>query len=540
MLGKHRDEIELKNYAYVSLFGLNSLAQLRSQLFLNTVETRHIGKDFSLEDVEASLKASKSWLKRIGVLAYRIYAGTDDAESALSLIALSARNQIICFDDLERSGKDLEVEAVFGYATQLKEERNCKVVFLLNEEVLDRDDRVGFDTHLEKVVDVNLRFAPTPQESLDIALTGADQASQLTREHCLKLGIDNVRVISKIHRAVVQLQAELQPFPKGVFENVVASVVLFGWMQHQPNMAPTMEFLRSYVRIAFDDKKDEQTEQEAAWKKLLDDYPFNHIDAFDSEIVKALESGYFSPETVTAHADELNKRLASTAAMNEWQAAWETWRYSFQSSANTVTRAIADAFIKNTAHHTSDHLNTLYALCIRMGETATAKQALDHFLAFNKNNVEAFDIDKSFYHGDDFHPDVKGALTDAYAALRPAATFDQLLVSLTNMHNSEIIEALDQYEASDFENAFLNFEGEELRTRIEGVHRLRRIGNPSPEINSVVGKVTDALIRIATTSPINKERVEKTWGVELPPEFEPAAAAPKTTKRQRPKQKKPK
>ncbi|HWT57493.1 MAG TPA: P-loop NTPase fold protein [Rhizobium sp.] len=200
MLTSNRSKIALKKYAYVSLFGLNSLAQVRSQVFQNTIDTNQIGKDFSLEDMEASVKASWGWAKRGLALVHRLGAGSDDMESALSLLALSARNQIICIDDLERKGKDLDAADVLGYASQLKDERKCKVVFLLNEEGLDKKNRDAYDAYLEKVVDVSLLFAPTPLESVGIALKGADEASELTRKYCLMLGLENVRSLRRFTR----------------------------------------------------------------------------------------------------------------------------------------------------------------------------------------------------------------------------------------------------------------------------------------------------------------------------------------------------
>ena len=145
MLEVHRDKIKLKKYAYVSLFGLNSLAQVRTQVFQNTIDTKHIGKEVSLEDIEASAKAGWRWLKKGVALAHKLGAGNDDMETALSLLALSARNQIICIDDLERKGKDLDMPDVLGYASHLKEERKCKVVLLLNEERLDDGNKVAFN-----------------------------------------------------------------------------------------------------------------------------------------------------------------------------------------------------------------------------------------------------------------------------------------------------------------------------------------------------------------------------------------------------------
>lgn len=532
LLKASSNEIALKKYAYVSLFGLNSLAQVRSQVFQSTIDTSQIGKDFDLDDLEASVKASFSWAKRLIAIANRYYSGSDDLESALSLLALSAREQIVCLDDLERKGKALDAADVLGYASQLKEERKCKVVFLLNDEELDSENREDFDAYLEKVADVSLQYAPTPQESVDIALKGTDEVSLLARKHCLMLGIENVRVITKIHKAVSRLEGLLHAYPRDVFENIVSSVVLLGWIQHQPNTAPTIQFLKSRGKLLFGDKDIEFSEKEIEWKKLLEEYPFNHIDSFDMEIKNGLARGYFSQEAVEAHALELNRRLESGKAMNEWRAAWEAWRYSFISDASSVTKTLADTFIRNTAYHNSEDLNTLYDLCIRVGEDATATQVLDHFISVNQENIEALDVDKAFYHGENFHPEVKAALNAAYTAAKPKPTFEELLISLTNSYSSETVEALNQYTVSDFERVFLAYEGEEMRVRIVGVTDLRRLANPSPQVTSVVEKVRGALCRIGATTPVNRERVERTWGVKLPSQSASEAEAPVATSRE--------
>jgi hypothetical protein len=63
------------------------------------------------------------------------------------------------------------------------------------------EDRDEFEGYLEKVVDLNLKYAPNPSESVEIALNnvigGSDAIKLLVRERATNLGIDNIRVIRK-------------------------------------------------------------------------------------------------------------------------------------------------------------------------------------------------------------------------------------------------------------------------------------------------------------------------------------------------------
>ena len=63
---------------------------------------------------------------------------------------LFVREQIICFDNLERAGKGLAAKDVLGLITFLKEQRRCKVVMLLNQEALEEVAGQDFRTRTRK------------------------------------------------------------------------------------------------------------------------------------------------------------------------------------------------------------------------------------------------------------------------------------------------------------------------------------------------------------------------------------------------------
>ena len=95
------DAIALKSYAYVSLFGVDSLERLKYSIFENKVTTDFIGIEPSVETFKtnASDVTKKLGLKLIPLITS--LPQTKNLASAFqSLSFLSIRETIVCIDDL--------------------------------------------------------------------------------------------------------------------------------------------------------------------------------------------------------------------------------------------------------------------------------------------------------------------------------------------------------------------------------------------------------------------------------------------------------
>ncbi|HAP3189778.1 TPA: NTPase, partial [Escherichia coli] len=86
---------------------------------------------------------------------------------AMSFLTVS--KMIVVIDDLERRGKNLDVKDVLGLVSLLKEQKDCKVVLLLNNGTASMED---YSTYKEKVIDRDITYNPTPEECADIAYKG--------------------------------------------------------------------------------------------------------------------------------------------------------------------------------------------------------------------------------------------------------------------------------------------------------------------------------------------------------------------------------
>ena len=107
-IARDKDTIKLPRYAYVSLFGLNSLDELKYTIFESTVRTKDIGVQPSLETVRSNATAVAERLGRKSLWFLQQLPFVKTHIGSLGPVwNLTVNSQLLCFDDIERKGKGL-------------------------------------------------------------------------------------------------------------------------------------------------------------------------------------------------------------------------------------------------------------------------------------------------------------------------------------------------------------------------------------------------------------------------------------------------
>lgn len=504
-------------YAYVSLFGVTSITDVKMQIVLSTHATSSIGEELTSgswtvlwDNMEQKVKGTVAWA--VSAL------GKNQFEAAMAAMAVTINKQIICIDDIERKGMGLSTADILGLVSYFKEERDCKVAILLNDEVLEGPDKKAFSAYLEKVVDINLLFAPTPAKSAKVALekmNGPQKLKDLVSERVTTLGIDNVRVIRKIFRLVVMIANQLEGYALEVLKNVVSSLVLFGWSHYQPELAPPTNFLcDSRSEWATFKDKEKQTDDERKWGILLDTYGFVYTDEFDLVLMKGVADGYFQNEAVAEHAAELQKRDEASAAQNELRAAWEHYHYSFKNTVQDVQHVLYSAFMKNIEFYKIGDAASLINLFRELGDTNRAQAILDAFLTTKKDDSDAFNIDHLYRRGEDLPDDVKEAFAKAQQAQKPDFSVDDALMRLKSEgFNDEVTSGLANAPTKEYFRVFMTYEGrDKLGEILYGVSQYLRVHGINNYAKAIMDRSGEALRIIAKTSPLNHKRTHH-WGL---------------------------
>jgi hypothetical protein len=502
--------IGLPRYSYVSLFGVNSLDELKFAIFENviTLSGGVVKPDLNTLDAFVSSKIG-SWRKLTRLaqsvpIVRNVIGG--DATALVSFMTI--REQIVCIDDLERRGSKLDVRDVLGLISYLREQRACKVVLILNDEKLDPDASETFGNNLEKVVDLSLAYEPTAAESVAIAIMGTDDTSKLIAERCQSLGITNIRVIRRIERAVRELKPLLLEFDPEVFKAAVASLVLFGWANDQPEEAPSMEFLRAKRRDVFGlVKREDMPEKEVAWSALLDSYGYLWTDELDIELIRATRAGYFDPSAIKRTAKLANQKILAAQADGSFEAAWRKYHDSFASNEGEVLDEIYASFMRNAQFISPTNLNGTVTLFKDLGRPQQAHEMLAHYMATRKEARSFYDLEDDPFgsHVDD--SDVRNAFKRRFDSLEEKRDIRSMLLKLKDGWDDETISTLAALPVGEYRKVLKSAEGEELRKILSGVLQFDRIVNASALMREISSRARKALKEIGNESAINKRRV---------------------------------
>lgn len=112
------------------------------------------------------------------------------------------KNTIVCIDDIERKPKTLNIADIMGLANDLRDNKNCHVVLILNQNGLDDDKEIEYlQKNEEKVIDykfeINDVLSIKRKITVDI-LNNEQFANILFEESCKYKEFDNIRVYKRM------------------------------------------------------------------------------------------------------------------------------------------------------------------------------------------------------------------------------------------------------------------------------------------------------------------------------------------------------
>jgi len=188
---RNHTNFKTKKYAYVSLFGIESLDSLKFEIALKSHSTSQKKDNFSF--------IKKSFQKSLDVIDFSKIEGKGIALSLSkgmisSAVSSMITNTVICIDDIERLSENIDIKDVMGLVNHLSLEKNCKVVVILHEGKADKD----FSEYKEKVFDEVL----TLDDSLSIIESIVDSSLFTIYEQFYGIiGIKNLRFYQQVDKA---------------------------------------------------------------------------------------------------------------------------------------------------------------------------------------------------------------------------------------------------------------------------------------------------------------------------------------------------
>ncbi|MGA9046391.1 P-loop NTPase fold protein [Sulfuricurvum sp.] len=194
-------KFQKKPYAYVSLYGKTSISSIENDLYMQIYGNTNNEGDFISKASSTLISTYARVLKPISII--------DAGESEKAVLAskhkkaIEALNQnaLICFDDFERKSKEIDLNDLFGFITQLALNFNCKVILILNSDVFDGKEKEVFINVKEKTVSKYLKFTPTSTELFEIIFnknTLDEKYKTIILDAINEFGLLNARIYENI------------------------------------------------------------------------------------------------------------------------------------------------------------------------------------------------------------------------------------------------------------------------------------------------------------------------------------------------------
>lgn len=331
---------------YVSLFGVDSLDGLKSQVALAAQERATV-KWYRRKYYASDLWR---WITGAGSIVPSEYGGGGQITAAAQSLAFYfVKRRLICIDDVERRGSNLSLKDVFGLVSHLEERRGCRVCVILNSGALNEVDAKEWAEQREKVFEAELYYDPPADTAVRVALGDGDQLQRwyvYAVAALCELGIRNVRVIRRVARSLGLVFEELGPLHDSTARRVTRDLVYLEYCHSGSALgAPPLRFVlrTSPMSFALDRINRERpgpgesayTPEEAIFAKEISDYEIDGSDKLTKMLCEGIAAGY--PVEGLREAIEASNREAISHAKHErFSVAWRRYRNDLAAGQDEV------------------------------------------------------------------------------------------------------------------------------------------------------------------------------------------------------------
>jgi hypothetical protein len=508
--------VGLARYSYVSLFGINSLEGLKQSIFENMQFIVPEGRTAYDRMVGGANRTFQQGKRLVGAATAIPMIGDALSKVTQPFLFSSIFNQIICIDDLERSGHDLTVKDVFGLISFLREQKGCKIVLLLNEgKLTSGTSEVEFKEYFEKVIDAKLVFAPTPPEAAAIAFHDDDTISTLLRQYSVKLGIKNIRVLKKIERLVRIVISAIPEMSDDIRRQTVHSLVIFGWCQFDSGSnPPPLEYLGEGALARAVERqvsKTKASEDEQRWDAIRTSYDFGYADEFDLALMRFIDTSVLDIDEVTLQASKQEAALQRNKQSGSFDSSFRPLHDSFSDNEDEVCSALVSGVKNNFAVVSLPNVDAVVSTLERLGRTAMANELIDFVV--REASSDYWLNDDPF--GRAMHSDrLKQVIAERREAAKPALNFEIDLVAAAQTFNAEKIAQLAAVPEDAYLKLFESKVGDEMRRVVLSALEYRKISNATPDMKEILNKSESALRTIGKRSALNAFRLQK-FGIDL-------------------------
>lgn len=310
-----------RKFAYVSLFGKDSIRQIRECISSQIYPINKIISD--IQDASSE-------------------SGTNDVLNGLMGLSLGSaifktmgffkkekfKDTVVCFDDFERISHNLNLTDIFGVMSELKEQNECHIIIILNKDMLANKDELS--KHKDKIVDYEFEFNPTPKDRFELVSNSLLAFKDSAINYFIKHNINNMRTIKRVinalndHKFIEKIVEDNKELKEDIANKIISVSVI--------NAMSNVDFNKLFDYRGSSLFGIEDSVKNPEFENLI-----RYIDEVtNDELVKSVVSytktSFVNKKELSALVEEMKKDKKSLDVNNELQECFSRWKFDFKYS----------------------------------------------------------------------------------------------------------------------------------------------------------------------------------------------------------------
>ncbi|MFS1502672.1 P-loop NTPase fold protein [Vibrio lentus] len=522
-----KTKLGCQKYSYVSLFGLNSLDDVKRTLFEQSISLKQIGTPEELNSIQRNyqqlFKEGKKHASSISkpFLDSLLKGLGSSVSTAYDSIAYSSiKNSVICFDDIERFSKSISLRDFLGLVSELKEAKNCKIILLLNE---DSPDLAEYVKYKEKVVDTEVKYEPTPTECFDVAFPKHTSSYVHLKKRCTKLGINNIRILTRLKAKVDEIIQLTPKYDESVKRQIFDNLAFLDWcnLSHPltPDLIPPLKFVAS--KLDEDEVKelmgecgidaDQHGVVQKFWDRLVRESGIDRDPELNELLANYIEKGFLNIDLFIKYCETKQASESLKIKNDRFRKAIDSFSYSFYEDEEPIidelVASLEDVIESIPIKSFDDNIYIIKQL-----NYDEYQRLMDLFFESNKHltsSLSALKIYDSKYLSDSIFT---RRLVEYIKSRQPAPTQDSLESIIkknvkNGKRNEELLRALQATSVDEVWRVFRSFKSHDEVCTVE--NQIRSCLDATVEDQETRNKCFDAIDMIANESDFRRIQLIK-------------------------------
>lgn len=438
------------------------------------------------------------------------------------------RDRTICFDDIERHGKQLDLRDFFGLVSYLSEQRGCRVVVILNDGQFDKEDMEIWESYREKVFQGEVTYAPTPEQTVELGLK--QNSNEVWHEplQCalMELGLSNIRLVRRSAYFMGLVQdligdAALQQATIAGISRTIAMLVfsIHGRGAGGPPLERVLRAGRLDMAVYRGETEDDRSEQERKWDLLISSYRLYLHNELDNTLVAMVQRGYPDSQKLRSALKEVESNNEIQARKQAWHKAWRLYHDTISENGPEIVAAFERTWPSVSASEHPANLESAVRILRMLGRSDLATSFIRIWIDDRRGDRMDELQDRELHsfrrvQDSEILEAVETARGQALHVLPLQNAFDMLRAS--NGYPEKAIASFATADVDDIVHLIDNTVGEDLVPVLRRILELRS----NHADRSWVGaseKVQRACEMIASRSVLAADRIRNWFGIDPKP-----------------------